>query len=74
MSDAGDIAERVYVIRDRDSDYFVGWQGTEWETVKRFALWTKNVRDAAQIKMKDLQRSGYMDLVCGFSGLKLLPL
>lgn len=68
------IDERVYVVRAPDGDYFRKWEGTEWETVKRFAHWSADVRQAKQIKLGDLAKAGFIDLVCGFSGLQLVAL
>lgn len=66
-----DLDQREYIIRDREGDYFLGWRSTEWETVKRFALWTKIKREALKLTLRDLPKNGYMELVCGFSGLTL---
>lgn len=69
-----DIDQRVYVVRAPDGDYFRTWEGTEWETVKRFAHWSRDIRQAKQIKFGDLAKAGFIDLVCGFSGLQLVAL
>lgn len=66
-----DLELREYIIRDRDGDYFMGWEATPWETVKRGAIWTKNRLEAVRLSMSDLPKWGYMELVCGFTGLTL---
>ena len=66
-----DIDTREYVLRDRDGEYFLGWESTGWETVKGFALWTTRKAAAPTFTLADLPKVGYMDLVCGFSGLQL---
>lgn len=71
MSAPVDLDQRLYIIRHQDGDYFLGWEGTGWETVKRFAHWTKEKAKAARLTLKDWDKNGYMDLICGFSGCKL---
>jgi hypothetical protein len=68
------VDERRYVIRSRDGDYFERWKSTGWETVKRSAHWTNDFTKAAQVGIDDLDSFGWIDLVCGFSGLKLVQI
>lgn len=59
---------RTYRIHHLDGSYFKKWDGTPWETVKRFALWTPNQQEAATLTFSEWDKSGYMDLVTGFGG------
>lgn len=63
--------DTLVVIRHPDGAYFRKWEATGWETVKRFAHWTRDVDEAAKIKFGELGKFGVIDLVCGFSGLRL---
>jgi hypothetical protein len=62
---------RLYMIRNRDGEYFSEWESTGWETVKGFAVWTRIKEKALRSSLSDLPKYGYMDLVCGFAGLTL---
>ena len=66
--------ENIYIVCGRDDDYFAGWQETQWATVKRFATWTRIKDDAVRFKLSELNDPGYMELTCGFSSLRLVPI
>lgn len=61
---------RRYRVR-LNHEYFAGWERAGWETVKRFATWTTDPRKATTFRLSEAESAGYMDLVCGFSGLEL---
>jgi hypothetical protein len=62
---------RRYRIRHPDGDYFKKWEGTPWETVKRFAIWTKDATEAMTQTLAEWEKGAMMDLVCGFGGVRL---
>jgi hypothetical protein len=60
-----------YRCRSRDGDYFAGWLGTNWETVKRVATWTLDQSKATALTLRQWNASGHIELVCGFAGCVL---
>jgi len=64
--------EKSYIV-EYEGQYFAGWQGTDWATVPRTALWTKDRKQAEQIKINTgVERQDLMHLVTGFSNTNLL--
>lgn len=65
--------QKTYIV-EYEGEYFAGWEGTDWATVPRIALWTKDRRKASQIKIDTvIDRQELMHLVTGFSNTKLIP-
>lgn len=52
-------------------EYFAGWDKTDWETVKRYAKWTTDVKEAKTFRLCDAESIGLHDLVRGFTGTEL---
>jgi hypothetical protein len=64
------LSERRYVIRLRSGEYFTKWRSTEWETVSKVAVWTKQVNAAHVFAISKLSET-MTAIVCGFAGSRL---
>jgi hypothetical protein len=73
ISKAVNVGTTEYRLQLSDGDYFQEWDSTPHETVKGFARWTKDIKKAARHTLDDWQKHGYIDLVCGFSATRLVP-
>lgn len=63
---------KAYFVK-YEGEYFAGWKGTNWATVPRTALWTKDRKQAAQVKIDTvIDRQDLMHIVTGFSNTKLI--
>jgi hypothetical protein len=66
--------DRRFAIQNREGEFVQKFIGTGWETVKREIVWTNDKDKAATWTLDELLESGsgYMDVVCGFAGTRLI--
>lgn len=66
--------QRRYVIQNEYEEYFVKWLSTQWETVKRTELWSKDINEAYIWSLHTLQQQGsnYPELCTKYTRLKLI--
>lgn len=66
--------DRRYFIRSPEGEYFRKWEPTDWETVKRVAVWTRNKAEAMVLTLREWEKQNYTEAIFGFRArLELIP-